>query len=212
MWNLLLRHLLWTYLWQEYCKQPVVQLHECRVNTLLSACVCIGLLCIRSMFIFLPLPQSLSAFQSLVSLVASQFSNLGQLFWKRAVMNVARVGLTSEITPAFSWRKFISASCGGPRDPWFSTQGECLSWGFGKTGLEERRKREQLMQVSFCKVPTESFCPLQGQQKSPIWTFSSPLFYSLTLFPSFLFFILSFISFCLFFLSLSKAIEVLMMS
>lgn len=150
MWDLLLCHLLWTYPWQEYCKQskqPVVQLHECRVNTLLSACacVCIGLLCIRSMFIFLPLPLSLSAFQSLVSLVASQFSNLGRLFWKRAVMNVARVGLTSEITPAFSWRKFISASCGGPRDPWFSTQGECLSWGFGKTGLEERRKREQLM-------------------------------------------------------------------
>jgi len=54
----------------------VVQLHECRVNTLLSACICIGLLCIRSMFIFLPPPtlsfrlsvsrfaRSISVFQS----------------------------------------------------------------------------------------------------------------------------------------------------
>ncbi len=83
------------------------------------------------------LPLSRSIFQSLVLLVASQFSNLGRLFWKRAVMNVARVRLTSEITPAFSWRKFISASCGGPRDPWFSTQGECSSWGLGRQDENE---------------------------------------------------------------------------
>lgn len=195
----------------EYCKpskQPVVELHECRVNTLLSACICIGLLCIRSMFIFLPPPtlsfhlsvsrfaRSISVFQSWSVVLEESCDECGS----------GQVDLRDN--PCFLVAKIHQRLMRRPTGPVIQHS----RWVFVMRLWEDRTGREEKTRAAHAGFILQS----------PHWVFLSPpgtteishldVFFSTFQLSYFAYFSLLFFHFFLpvFPLSLSKAIVVLM--
>ncbi len=194
---------------EEHCKQnkqPALHLRECRVNMLLSASVCISLLCIRSLFSSL-LPLSLSIFQSLFARSISVFQS-----WPVVLEESCDECGSGQIdlgdNPCLLVVKIHQRLMRRPTGPVIQHS----RWVFVMRLWVDRMKTRAAHAGFVLRSPRWVFLSPPGTAEISHLDFFFSTFHSPTLLLFLSFFIQSFISFCLLFHFVFKATLVLMMS